>query len=190
MTVFFWVTSILLVILQYFNHKLLGQGDLKMAYPLAIVIYTVYAIVETTLALTQPAQMGIMVFNLVNGWAVYNAFIGMRRLKREEHMSWATPYIKALETQQTVQFRPRGNSMIPLIMSGELVTVEKFDNTYKAWENLKRGDIVLCKVNGKQYLHLVLGVDSGKDRAQIGNNKGRVNGWTHNIYGKLVKVEA
>jgi len=190
MTIFFWATSILLVVLQYFHHGFLGKGDLKSAYPLAVVIYTIYAIVETTLALTQPAQMGIMVFNLVNGWAIYNAVLGIKRLKKEAHMSWATPYIKALETQQTVQFRPHGNSMVPLIRSGELVTVEKFDNTYKAWEKLKRGDIVLCKVNGKQYLHLVLSVDNDKHRAQIGNNKGRVNGWTHNIYGKLVKVES
>lgn len=187
MTVFFWVTSILLVILQYFNHKLLGQGDLKRAYPLAIVIYTIYAIVETTLALTQPAQMGIMVFNLVNGWAVYNAILGIRRLKKEEHMSWATPYIEALETQQTVQFRPRGNSMSPLIKSGELVTVEKFDGDFS---KLKRRDIVLCKVNGKQYLHLVLQIVKHPDQAQIGNNKGGVNGWTRNVYGKVIKVES
>lgn len=190
MQVFFWISAIFIVGLQYFHHKFLGDGKLKQAYPLAIVIYTSYAIVETILALTQPSQMGILVFNLVNGWALYNAVKGLRRLKREEQMSWATPHIKALETQDTVRFRPKGNSMVPLIRSGELVTVEKFDNTYKAWKNLKRGDIVLCKVNGKQYLHLVLSVDADMDRAQIGNNKGHVNGWTYNIYGKVIKVEA
>lgn len=189
MELFFWISSIVIVVLQYFNHKYLGQGNLKRAYPLAVVIYTMYAIVETTLALTSPNQMGIMVFNLVNGWALYNAVIGIRRLKREErekeHMSWATPYIQALETQDTVQFRPKGNSMVPLIKSGELVTVRKFVDA--DFDMLKKGDIVLCKVNGKQYLHKVYSVAG--NRAQIGNNKGHVNGWTSAIYGIVTGVE-
>jgi hypothetical protein len=51
------------------------------------------------------------------------------------------------------------------------------------------GDIVLCKVNGNQYLHLVKAIQGA--RFQIGNNRGRINGWitAASIYGKCTKVE-
>jgi phage repressor protein C with HTH and peptisase S24 domain len=99
-------------------------------------------------------------------------------------MGWASAYIAALQEGGTVQFRPRGNSMQGKIESGQLCTVEPVDAA-----NLKVGDIVLCKVNGKQYLHLVKAIQ-GK-RFQIGNNRGRINGWvsTNCIYGKCIKVE-
>lgn len=96
-------------------------------------------------------------------------------------MSWATPYIEQLKEGKEVSFRPSGNSMNPKIKSGDLVTVSPDIS------DLKKGDIVLCKVKGNQYLHLITGID-GK-RYQISNNKGRVNGWTQQIYGKLIKVE-
>ena len=51
------------------------------------------------------------------------------------------------------------------------------------------GDIVLCKVRGREYLHLVKAVQ-GK-RYQIGNNRGRINGWVSaaSVFGRCVKVE-
>jgi hypothetical protein len=49
------------------------------------------------------------------------------------------------------------------------------------------GDVVLCRVAGSEYLHLVKAVQG--DRAFIGNNKGATNGWTKAIYGRCVKVE-
>ncbi len=97
-------------------------------------------------------------------------------------MSWATHYIKDLQEGKTVQFRPRGNSMAGKVESGQLCTVEPVSD-------LKKGDIVLCKVKGNQYLHLVKAISG--DRVQIGNNRGRINGWTPltQVFGKLVKVE-
>ncbi len=97
-------------------------------------------------------------------------------------MGWATRYIDQLCKGETIQFRPRGNSMIPLIKSGELCTVAPI-------EEIAVGDIVLCKVNKNQYLHLVTAIAG--DRYQISNNKGRINGWTHRdkLYGLLIKVE-
>ena len=99
-------------------------------------------------------------------------------------MGWASAYIVSLQDGDTVQFRPRGNSMQGKIESGQLCTVEPVDPA-----TLKVGDIVLCKVNGKQSLHLVKSIQ-GK-RFQIGNNRGRINGWvgTNSIYGKCTKVE-
>ena len=45
-------------------------------------------------------------------------------------------------------------------------------------ELLEPGDIVLVKVAGSVYLHKVLSVDGARRRVQIGNNRGRINGWT------------
>jgi hypothetical protein len=38
-------------------------------------------------------------------------------------MGWATKYIEQLSRGETVQFRPRGNSMRGKIENGQLVTV-------------------------------------------------------------------
>jgi hypothetical protein len=99
-------------------------------------------------------------------------------------MGWATDYIARLQNGETVQFRPRGGSMRGRIESGQLCTVAP------APDELRVGDIVLCKVNGRQYLHLIKAVQGG--RYQIGNNRGRINGWIARggIYGKLIRVEA
>jgi len=99
-------------------------------------------------------------------------------------MSWATHYIEKLSNGETVQFRPRGNSMKGKIESGQLVTVEPLNG-----KTLKKGDIVLCKVNGSQYLHLIKAIQG--DRYQIGNNIGRINGWIgmNSIFGICTNIE-
>ena len=99
-------------------------------------------------------------------------------------MGWATGYIEQLKNGETVSFRPRGHSMKGKISSGQLCTVEPLAN-----HALKVGDIVLCKVRGSQYLHLIKAI-KGK-QFQIGNNRGGTNGWiTENgIFGVLTKVE-
>ena len=99
-------------------------------------------------------------------------------------MGWATELIAKLQAGETVHFRPRGHSMKGKIESGQLYTV------VPAPDELNVGDVVLCKVNGKQYLHLIKAVQG--ERYQIGNNRGRINGWVsrNGIYGKCVRVEA
>lgn len=99
-------------------------------------------------------------------------------------MGWATGYIAKLQAGETVSFRPRGNSMTGKIESGQLCTVQPVKG------DLNKGDIVLCKVAGKQYLHIITAIQG--DRFQISNNKGHVNGWVGRncIFGKLVSVEA
>jgi hypothetical protein len=99
-------------------------------------------------------------------------------------MSWAAGYIERSRKGETVSFRPRGHSMRGRIESGQLCTVEPVAPTV-----LAVGDIVLCKVNGRDYLHLVKAIQG--PRFQIGNNRGRVNGWVTAgaIFGKCVRVE-
>jgi hypothetical protein len=99
-------------------------------------------------------------------------------------MGWALPYIEKLRRGETVSFRPRGNSMKGKIESGQLCTVAPV-----ATEELHPGDIVLCKVNGREYLHLIKAVQG--QRFQIGNNRGRINGWitANGIFGKCIRIE-
>ena len=96
-------------------------------------------------------------------------------------MGWASRYIEKLKLGETVEFRPRGNSMTGKIESGQLCTIEPA-------KDLEVGDIVLCKVGGSQYLHLIKAIQG--DRYQIGNNKGHINGWINrnSIFGKLIKI--
>ena len=100
-------------------------------------------------------------------------------------MSWAIHYIKELQDGKTVQFRPRGNSMTGKIESGQLCTIKPIQDH----STLKKGDIVLCQVKSRHYLHLIKAISG--DRFQIGNNKGRINGWvrTNALYGRLIFIE-
>lgn len=73
--------------------------------------------------------------------------------------------------------------MVGKISSGQLCTVSPIGD-----KPVERGEIVLCKVGGNQYLHLVKAVQG--DRFQIGNNRGKVNGWTtvSGIFGRCIDV--
>ena len=99
-------------------------------------------------------------------------------------MGWASAHIEKLRGGEAVSFRPRGHSMKDKIESGQLCTVEPVDPS-----SLRVGDIVLCKVNGREYLHLIRAIQG--ERFQIGNNRGRINGWISAgaIFGRCVKVE-
>ncbi len=103
-------------------------------------------------------------------------------------MGWATPHIERLLRGETVSFRPHGSSMLPRIRSGDLCTVEPVSPHQLV--AVKKGDVVLCKVNGSQYLHLVSAIQG--ERFQISNNHGHVNGWIGggSIYGRLISVSA
>ena len=100
-------------------------------------------------------------------------------------MGWADGHIARLAEGHTVQFRPRGHSMTGKISSGQLCTVEPLGE-----HRLGVDDIVLCRVKGAQYLHLVKAIQG--DRFQIGNNRGGINGWVtrRQIFGRLIALGA
>ena len=85
-----------------------------------------------------------------------------------------------------VEFRPSGSSMVPLIRSRQLVRVAPVVPAL-----VEVGDIVLARVAGTVYLHLVSAVDHGAGRVQISNNRGRVNGWTSHarVFGICTSVD-
>jgi hypothetical protein len=98
-------------------------------------------------------------------------------------MSWATHIILKLKEKEEVTFKPRGHSMTPIIKDGATVIASP------EIENLKKGNIVLCRVRGKEYLHFITALSSDY-RYQIGNAKGKTNGWIsiHNIFGRVISI--
>jgi len=96
-------------------------------------------------------------------------------------MNWKK-HIMDLEAGNTVQCRPKGNSMSPKINSGNKITISPS-------KSFKKGDMVFCKVKGRYYIHLISAVNG--QRYQISNNKGKINAWIHkkNIFGKVIKIE-
>jgi hypothetical protein len=99
-------------------------------------------------------------------------------------VSWATYAKEALRRGETIQIRPRGHSMSGKVNDGDRVTLEPCNP-----DTLKVGDIVLVRVHGTDYLHLIKAVNQG--RFLIGNNRGGTNGWVgkNAIYGIAVAVE-
>lgn len=103
-------------------------------------------------------------------------------------MSWPN-VIKKLEAGESVTLKPKGQSMTPRITSGQAVTIVPRGET-----EIDVGMVVLAKVKGKYFLHLVSATRFGQTKSrealdvnnvQISNNHGHVNGWTSitKIYG-------
>lgn len=90
--------------------------------------------------------------------------------------------VEKLQKGETIVTSERGSSMVPLIYSGQAHRLAPVK-----LEDVRKGDIVFCKIKGKYFTHLVKAVDSIRG-LQIGNNRGLINGWTKNVYGKVVEV--
>jgi len=94
-------------------------------------------------------------------------------------------YLKLKEELDTIgigKMKGFGNSMLPILKSGSLLTFQKNDK-------YEIGDIVFCKVNGRFIdAHKIIKHDLQKGFL-IANNHGWENGWTKIIYGKVIKSE-
>ena len=90
--------------------------------------------------------------------------------------------LEKLLNGETIITSEKGNSMLPLIKSGQEHKLSPI-----SWEECEVGDIVYCKVHGRYYTHLVLQINKDKGLF-IGNNKGGTNGWTKNVYGKVIEI--
>jgi len=97
-------------------------------------------------------------------------------------MSWADNAIKQLQAGNRAIINPKGNSMKGKVNSGATVTIEPA-------EEYAKGDIVLVKVKGSIYLHLIKAIRDGQ--YQIGNNRGGINGWVSKsaIYGLAIEIK-
>ena len=90
--------------------------------------------------------------------------------------------LEKLQNGETFITNEKGNSMTPIIYSGQ-----NHKLTPCTWENTQIGDIVYCKVHGNFYTHIVKGKNPQKG-CQIGNNHGHINGWTKQVYGKVIEI--
>lgn len=90
--------------------------------------------------------------------------------------------LERLEKKESFITSEKGNSMSPLIKSGQ-----KHKIVPATWKDVEVGDIVYCKVKGNFYTHLVKGKNDEKG-CLIGNNKGGINGWTKQVFGKVIEV--
>jgi phage repressor protein C with HTH and peptisase S24 domain len=102
-------------------------------------------------------------------------------------MGRVNPILNALTSDPfEVIWKPKGNSMTPKIKSGDQVRIKKVDTSV-----YRVGDAVYAKVHGSFYLHLITAIDETKDRYQISNNHGYVNGWTgsESLFGLCVEIE-
>jgi hypothetical protein len=99
-------------------------------------------------------------------------------------MGWATQACAALRRGETVQLRPRGQSMSGKINSSDRVTVAPCDMA-----TLRVGDVVLVRRHRTEYLHLIKAIQGV--RFLIGNNRGGINGWVgkNAIYGVATAVD-
>ena len=90
-----------------------------------------------------------------------------------------------LQNGETCKVTGYGNSMTPILLSGQsVICVPVTEET-----ELKKRDIVLCKVNGHFYLHLIHAIRNGVTFL-IGNNHGHMNGWVSKskIYGVVREI--
>ena len=84
-------------------------------------------------------------------------------------MGWANAAIDRLRQGQAVTLRPHGHSIAGRVNDDDQVVVEPLDE-----RELRVGDIVLVRLHGHEYLHLVKAVQGV--RSLIRNNRGGVNG--------------
>ena len=90
--------------------------------------------------------------------------------------------LERLLAGETFETSEKGNSMTPLLMSGETHLISPIK-----LEDCAVGDIVYCKIRGRFYTHLVKAV--GERGLLIGNNHGHINGWTKAIFGKITLIK-
>ena len=90
--------------------------------------------------------------------------------------------LEKLQAGETIITSEKGNSMSPKIKSGQEHKLEP-----ATWESVEVDDIVYCKVKGNFYTHSVKAKNDEKG-CLIGNNKGGINGWTKNVYGKVIEI--
>ncbi len=94
----------------------------------------------------------------------------------------------ALQKGLPVQVRPRGHSMTGRVNDGDLVTLEPC-----AAEALTVGPVVLVRIQGKRFSHIVLHsiLTVKGDRFLIGSYQGRIDGWVDrgDIYGIAMEIE-
>jgi len=94
-----------------------------------------------------------------------------------------TRYDRAIEALKTGDHTMKvfGQSMKPIIESGSALT-------FRATDDYSVGDVVLSRVKGRWIdAHKIVKIDS-KECYLIANNRGHENGWTKQVFGRVIAI--
>ena len=90
--------------------------------------------------------------------------------------------LEALAKGETPKMKVFGQSMMPKIKSGSVLT-------YQKQEQYEINDVVFSRVKGRYIdAHQITQKDA-QGRYMISNNHGRDNGWTTKVFGKVINIE-
>ncbi|HEY0073343.1 MAG TPA: S24/S26 family peptidase [Abditibacteriaceae bacterium] len=89
---------------------------------------------------------------------------------------------------ETIEIKPQGGSMTGRINNGDTVTLSPCNVS-----ELKTDDIVLVRIRGRRFQHIVLHqiLQCDGKRFLIGSFQGRVDGWVqaNDIFGKAIEIK-
>jgi hypothetical protein len=80
-----WLLSITVICIQFINHWFYGNGKFQYSYPLAMIAFTIYIIIETSVAIRDPHQYALILFNITNIWGFIMALKGYLRIRKEHN---------------------------------------------------------------------------------------------------------
>ena len=84
---FITVFTILILLFSPVRFWYQSKGNLWLVYRLDLIVYTCYLILETYLPLSNPAQFALILFDIINLWAIFCAVRGIMRLKKENKLN-------------------------------------------------------------------------------------------------------
>jgi transposase-like protein len=142
--------------------------------------------VEDIVNIKQLARETGLPYNTASRWLAIGLSVSAVRSRAAKRGRRAemSPNDKAqrLLAGETIVSREPGNSMTPKLQSRQPVRLAP-----ATWEQVEVGDVVYVKVRGSFYTHLVKAKQNDKG-CLIGNNRGGTNGWSKQVYGKVVEV--
>ncbi len=81
---FFYTMAVLTVSLQFVCQWYFSKGNLKVSYPLTILVYLCYIVMDVGMVMYDPALTAVLIFSLANVWTLVMCTKGIYRLRREQ----------------------------------------------------------------------------------------------------------
>ena len=91
---FFTSMSVFLVVVVGISEWFNSKGNLKVVYPLNVLKYGGFIILETALAINDPKQAAILIFNISNTWGLLMNVKGIIRLYKESKQKKPVQFLK------------------------------------------------------------------------------------------------